>query len=110
MKVLSGADIATAFARETKQHVLFLQFDANMEEPIDELQMAAPYLDLEFDKLLTLVWAGFAIVVCESADELQNLFDRTAGDDPAKLNTYKGPLTIYAMMIDDNGQPISENT
>jgi hypothetical protein len=54
---------------------------------------------------------GHGIVVFDTQEEMEEAYERTAGDDgPTELNPYDGPCRIYALTIGADGEMQNENT
>lgn len=107
MKFLSQVKAACHLAGALQKWVLYISFDPGYMP--EEILKAAPYLNS--DEHLQILMDGVAIIICESAEECNLLYQQTVGDDgPTKTNTYNGPCHVYALTIDSDGQARNENT
>jgi hypothetical protein len=77
-----------------------------------ELLKAAPWAkDLGQEILTFLLDAGGGIISFDSEGECIAAYEATVGDDgPTKTNSYSGPLRVYALTCDPQGQTQNENT
>ena len=66
---------------------------------------AAPYLDRD------IVFDGQCVILCDTKEERDNLYDQTVGDDgPTEMNSYNGPARVYVLTCDSHGNLLTENT
>jgi hypothetical protein len=79
------------------------------DDDLDEVIKAAPYLNYkDHGQILA---EGSAIVLCDTEEEVVELYKRTVGDDgPTKLNDYDGPVKVYARVCNPQGEVLFENT
>lgn len=76
---------------------------------LDELQKCVPYLNR--DQITDLFIYGSAYLFCDSEEECYRYYNQTVGDDgPTKDNPYDGPVKVYALTCDPNGDLQAENT
>lgn len=116
MKKLNGfSGVLSTLARALGKPVLYLHWnwpqDANGVElyQFEELVKAVPFISLQDDG--QAVCDGFMFVVCDSREQMDELFWQVVGDDgPTPSNPYDGPMSVYALTCDENGQPLNENT
>jgi len=108
MQVLDTHTAAQQLAKSTGKPVLFLRGLNYAEGPVENTSeyldndnhlLAAPFLHLADDDHLQAIVDGYVYVLCDSDEELQQLFGQVVGDDgPTGANPYNGPHIIY----DDN--------
>lgn len=104
MKKLNPVAAAQELAKATQKWVVYISINCEMKDAI----LAAPYLNLIEDGQLIMDGGGF--ILCENEAEATNTFNWTVGDDgPTKFNKYKG-TGIYALVIDNTGTCLNENT
>lgn len=109
MKILNHADTLEALAKVTGKPCMYLNLRFWEGAPLEEIVKAAPYLSLHDD--CQAILDGCAFIVCDSYEEMQKLYDQTVGDDgPTKSNSYDGPIRIYALTCNAQGQTENENT
>jgi hypothetical protein len=109
MKVLSAIELACYVAKKANKPVLFISFPFNDDANYFDVLKAAPYLSIERDT--QAIYDGYAVILCDSVEEQERLYNQTVGDDgPTKLNKYNGPARVYALTIDRTGQTLNENT
>ena len=108
MKALNFHEAMSAIARNYGKPVLYLSFDPDQD--LDQTVAAAPYLkDLPMFGQLIADAGGY--IVCDSDEEMEELFWQTVGDDgPTASNPYLGKGRIYALTCGDDGQLRNENT
>lgn len=105
---LSGHEIVEALCRATGKWGLYLSLNAT-ESPKD-LMLAVPYLQL-LDEDHGFWDHGGGIILSDTEKEMRELFQRTVGDDgPTPLNTYDGPVRVYACACSPSGQLLGCNT
>ena len=92
-----------------KKFGLYLSFEPFFEsKATEETLKAAPIL--KFADLNSRL-EGFALFLFDSFYEAYNQFETVVGDDgPTKFNKYDGPVRVYAQVIDNLGQFVTENT
>lgn len=107
MRTLNTTQIAQELAKALKKPIMLVSFQNG--DPIQDVLKAAPYLD--FDRDLQMIFDGGGLIVCDSVEEMEDLFNQTVGDDgPTKSNPYDGPCRVYALTINADGQLLTENT
>lgn len=96
----------------TKKWGLCIGFGYNnmhAPEAFEEICKAAPYLSIESD--LQILMEGNAIFLCDTEEEMLDLFYQTVGDDgPTSKNSYSGEYKVYALTCSPTGQLLTENT
>ena len=107
MKFYTHTDIFTELCRLNGKWGLYISFLD--DDDLDEVIKAAPYLDyFEHGQILL---EGSAIILCDTEEEMMNLYHQTVGDDgPTELNPYEGPVTVYALTCNPEGTLLTENT
>lgn len=86
-------------------------FNPDYDVSYDEYEQAALWLDLNDDTHKQAFWDGFAIILCDTEEEMIKIYKQTVGDDGAtELNPYNGSVRLYAKTCDPNGDLMSENT
>jgi len=111
MKVLTVLEMAKMICKFKKKHGMYIHIYFPEVYDVRDVYKAAPYL---LDKKHT--YASFfdtegGLLLFDTAKERDNAFAQTVGDDgPTKLNKYKGPVRVYALTIDTDGEPLNENT
>ena len=78
------------------------------DDPLSELLLAAPYLK-DFDQM-NVQGHNSVTILCDTEQEIDDLFDQTHGDEPGTNNPYRGECRIYALTCDPTGQLLTENT
>ncbi len=75
----------------------------------EDVQAAAPWVPL-LD--LPQLYAGSHLFYTfETEEECVQHYLRVVGEDgPTASNPYNGPGRVYALMFNDQGQPVTENT
>lgn len=54
---------------------------------------------------------GHGAILAPTEGEVRALFGLVVGDDgPTRLNPYKGPAKVYALMVNNHGKAVTENT
>jgi hypothetical protein len=111
MKVLTEHAAAQLLAKALKKPVLYISWDY-WDGDISDAFKAAPYLKEIYDTEDGQVFADQkAIIICKNEKEQDKLYAMTVGDEgPTKLNKYKGPLHIFALTINKDGELMNENT
>lgn len=128
MEVLSGVQMAQRIAILSKRPVLYLSgldYWLEGDDPesfidSDGRLLAAPYLNIH-DEHSQLFADGHGIVICESEEELNKLYELTYGDDGLTERgrttrerygypLYKGKYRVYALTISKDGELGAENT
>ncbi len=108
MKVLNTYTMVSELARALKKPCLFLGLPP-FDEHVFETIKAAPYLN--FQEHTQALMDGQAVIVCDTSEERDRLFDLTIGDDgPTETNPYSGPAKVFAMTISEDGEILTENT
>ena len=96
-----------ALCKATKKWGLYVSRQGDIE--IEEDEKAVPYLSLDAHAQILL--DGCGIILCDTEEEMETLYNQTVGDDgPTEANSYDGPARWYALTCDPNGQLINENT
>lgn len=104
MKKSSILSICQQHCKHTKLYGLYLCFELSEEVPL-----AAPYLNFLDDGQLLI--DGQCLITDESISVIENLFAQTVGDEgPTKWNSYSGNSRVYALIIDKNGDFLTDNT
>jgi hypothetical protein len=81
--------------------------DEQHTDSVDATMSAAPYLKGRLDSILD----GNGFILFDTKKEAWATFNLTVGDDgPTKTNPYKGRGTVYALLFNAKGLPITENT
>jgi len=113
MQVLSLHDTASALARASGKHVVYLEVHCwsfrhgSLLLDTSELFEAAPALKQNHQAAAD----GYAFVVCDSLEEMQRVYDSTVGDDgPTDANSYEGAAKVYALTVYPDGEFGNENT
>jgi hypothetical protein len=112
MKIYDLHELVRATAKALGKPILLLSLDPAVEAcdyDIEEVLKAVPFLNIFEDS--QAVVDGYAFVVCDSDEEMNNLYDHVVGDDgPTKSNPYDGPAKVYALTISAEGEFMNENT
>ena len=115
MKKMTIMDALGLLCKTTKCYGLYLAFPDDVFNP-DELKKAVPFLDLgiggtEVEGDYQAISSDYMFVLCESEKECYKLFDQVVGDEgPTKSNPYDGPMRVYAVTINSDGQVETTNT
>lgn len=84
-------EIACLLKKATNKFVLYVSWNIE-DDDCEEIQKAAPYLKRE-----NILSNYYTYILCNSSDELNELFNMTVGDDgPTKLNSYAGKARVFA--------------
>jgi hypothetical protein len=89
--------------------------DAEIEQAYEEIFKACPPLkkmkvDGQYDWLNVMLDRS-GILLYETREEQQEAYWSIVGDDgPTESNLYDGPVTVYALTINNLGQAENENT
>lgn len=76
----------------------------------EELLKAAPWA-AERDALWNLTAEGGVYLIFSNEAEMLTVYEQTVGDDgPTKTNSYDGPVRVYALTCDPEGNTLNENT
>lgn len=111
MQILTDVQVMQALAKATGKFCMYINiFNEGPEETFfAEVMKAAPYLN--FDDHLQLMTDGGGIIVCDSKEEMEDLYEQTVGDDgPTKKNSYDGTARVYALTCSNEGVLCNENT
>jgi len=74
-----------------------------------EVVKAAAFLDLETDGQVLADEEGW--ILFDDEESMLDAFDSCVGDDgPTHLNSYNGPIRVYALTCSPEGQLLNENT
>lgn len=85
----------------------------------DDFKRAAPYFNIAWgenppqddNNAGQCLFEGTAIILCDTEEEMNDLYDQTVGDDgPTEKNSYNGPMRVYALTISPEGEFRNENT
>lgn len=111
MRVLDQIKTLEVLCAATKKWGMLISWWSGAVLPEDlfiELQKAAPYLTMEHAQSMI---ESQAYLLFDSREEMEHHYDLTVGDDgPTELNKYRGPLRVYAITCDPEGQLENENT
>jgi hypothetical protein len=108
MEILDYHTAAAQLAKLLNKWIIAISLNDDFI-PYEEYIKAAPYL--ASDEACQVVADGNGIIICDSEEECEKLFDLTVGDDgPTKSNSYNGPARVYALTISPNGEFVDENT
>jgi hypothetical protein len=109
MEILDYYAAAAHLAKLLNKWTIATSLNTYDNVPYEEYAKAAPYLDNV--EAYQVIADGCGIIICDSEEECEKLFDLTVGDDgPTKTNPYNGPARVYALTISPNGEFINENT
>jgi len=101
-------DAFQALCKATKKWGVAISF-GDVEDYAD-VEKAAPYLTLE-DDFQIIISDGRGIILCDTEEEMNSIFHQTVGDDgPTELNSYNGPVRVYALTCSPDGKMLTENT
>jgi len=112
--IIRSAEILSALCKGQGKWGMYINACVHSTIPdenwTDEVTKAAPWLSLEdLDELVFNERAGFFLF--DSLRNMQEAFDETVGDDgPTRLNSYDGPVTVYALTCSPTGELTNENT
>lgn len=115
MEFLSNENdkVLSLLCKFKKKWGLYLAVPANWDDVVpsrqNELQKAVPYLNR--DQVFELLLQGSVYLFCDSEEECYRYYEQTVGDDgPTETNPYDGPVRVYALTCDPNGELQAENT
>lgn len=75
---------------------------------IEQLALACPALVGCHENVIC---AGQACMFFATENETRRAYSSTVGEDgPTKTNSYDGPARVFALLCDDRGNLLSENT
>lgn len=76
---------------------------------VENVLKAVPYLNLEDHG--QLLADGEGIIICDTYEEMQQIYNSTVGDDgPTETNSYDGYVRVYALTCNAEGILENENT
>lgn len=106
MEPLNTIKLMKRYAKAFSKFCMYISW--NDEDPFEELIKAAPYLEEHGIKFYS---DDHMVLIFNTKKEMVNYFDQTVGDDgPTKLNSYDGPVRVYALTCSDQGELWNENT
>ena len=77
-------------------------------DPVSELKKAIPFLTIS--QAFNFYFKECKVLEFETEEDMLNCYDQIVGDDgPTKLNSYNGPVKVYALTI-YKGKLMNENT
>jgi len=119
MKPLDFAETLSAVAIAHGKPAVYLSInthsvDGDFAAELEMTLAAAPYLR-DMARFGQLIADGYGYVVCESEEEMLELYEQTVGDDgPTARNPYRGNErgagNIYVLTCDASGKLLNENT
>lgn len=99
-------EVTKRLCQASGKYALFIAFDP--DDSWDEVIKAAPLLTKDDLQILS---DGCALFLFDTEEETWQAYNKIVGDDgPTELNPYAGPVRVYALTFDANGQAITENT
>jgi len=103
-------DVFERLCKATNKYGLYIAFDP--EDPWDEIVKATGGLiDKEDPQDLQILMDGGAFFLLDTEEECWQAYWKVIGDDgPTKLNSYSGPVIVYALTFGPDGKSITENT
>jgi hypothetical protein len=115
MKILDRMDLFTELCRYERKWGILVNLpwtedypDLTADEFLSNLPKAVPWFD--FDTGFQCIADGFAVVL-GTEREIEDLYQQVVGDDgPTYLNSYDGPVRVYALTCNPEGQTENENT
>lgn len=111
MQILHQTSTLEALCKATGKYGMLISWWSAAVPPEDlftELQKAAPYLTMEHAQAMI---ESQAFLLFDTREEMERHYDLTVGDDgPTELNSYSGPLRVYALTCNPEGQLENENT
>lgn len=101
-----------------KKWGLFIHFDGSMWDkdpfPMEEIIESANWLKNFKDRdQFNLILNPELFIFSDSLEEIYDLYYRTIGDDGAvmpELNNYSGDLRHYCLIVNPQGELVTENT
>lgn len=127
MKLITDSlHLLEALCKATNRWGLYISFPAfdpdeydDLKDYLAELEGAAPYIQCwtndtghapQTTEWFGLVFTGCAYLLFDTEEELDDLYNRTVGDDgPTHLNPYAGKFRVYACTMGPDGL-LTENT
>ena len=97
-------EVLSALCRLSKKNGMYWSV-SNCEDNPEEVQKAAPYLDL------VDIINGYGYILFDTESEMCYFYSQTVGDEgPTKINNYNGPAKVYTMTCGPDGKLLTENT
>lgn len=111
MKVLTKDQVLCELAKALDKHlvVAYPSFSTWENAPflsLDKLVASVPWIK-ESDHYIQALTDEMVVAVCDSYEEAHAVFHEVYGDDSARDDNL---ISVYAMIIDANGQIVTENT
>jgi hypothetical protein len=107
MRKLNKHQVISELAKLSNKWIVQVSFDGNGNP--NETIKACPILDLQLDA--HILFEGSGLILCDNEPEAYYTFNRIVGDDgPTKLNSYNGPVKVYACVYAPTGFAMTENT
>lgn len=113
VEAFSTTDLMQKYCKETRQWGIMLVHHWDWEDDTNEyitgnffedLKLAAPDLDRHD------VIDETAFFFSPHPEDILKIYNRTVGDEGGEDNDYKGPVRVYALTCDNEGNLRNENT
>lgn len=107
MKTLTHIELFQKYCEVSNQFGLLLSYSG--DHWFRELYLAAPFLNE--DQAIALSMGETLYLFFKDNDTMMYHYHQMVGDDgPTKLNSYHGPVRVYALTCDNKGNLLTENT
>lgn len=124
MNKLTVTELVQGHCKLTQKWAVVLYPDLCEDFDFEELKKAVPFLEInKRDKIVHRKGAtpaqnddtqaivdGLMIVLCNSEDECDRIFEQIRGDDKPNNNEYDGLCRVYAWTCNSDGEILTENT
>jgi len=120
MRLFTGPELLEVACKASNKFGMYINVPTNylMEQfpgmnIFQEIAKAAPYLieDADHPNTFQIIADGEGYLLFDTEEEMNQHFWQTVGDDgPTETNPYNGPVRIYALTCNNDGQLENENT
>lgn len=106
IEVLTKCEVLRELAKKSNKWAMYVSWGSWVGIPcLDEIVEAAPYLS-SYQALAD----GEAFLFFDTREELDEAYGQTVGDDGSVTNSYGGPVRVYALTCNPQGDLETENT
>lgn len=108
--IYDQAHVLGALTKAIGKPGIFISFVRDSESfTYTDLMLAAPFLNIEEHGQIMLDGCGY--IVCDDYAEMLATYAQIVGDDgPTPMNPYDGPVRVYALTFNADGETENENT
>jgi hypothetical protein len=113
MSVLHKTEMLETVCKESRRWGMYIgiHIPDGIPDPdgFAEVLKAASFLDFDLDSQVIADEEGW--ILFDSQEEMERAFELCVGDDgPTSLNSYNGPVRIFALTCSNKGELLNENT